>query len=192
MLRIAAIATVAFAVLAAPAQGSRGVMYGVQDDAWLAAGGGDLSTRLTELQRLGVDVYRFTLRWDQVERRDNSYDWAWPDSVIRGLRAHGIKPVVTIWGTPGWANGAPLLVMSGELAPAGWGRRTASTMTAAWMASTHTPAMNHGMMGPAPVRGRAAAPPVMAVPHDPQKRARDGFSAPQTGHCRVASLMRQS
>jgi beta-glucosidase/6-phospho-beta-glucosidase/beta-galactosidase len=30
---------------------------------------------------------------------------AWPDAVIRGLRAHGIAPVVTIWGTPAWANG---------------------------------------------------------------------------------------
>ena len=92
-------------VLAAPAGASRGALYGVQDDAWLAAGSGDLSTRVTELKRLGVDVYRFTLRWDQVERRDNVYDWTWTDSVIRGLRAHGIAPVVTIWGTPGWANG---------------------------------------------------------------------------------------
>jgi hypothetical protein len=92
-------------VLAAPAGASRGALYGVQDDAWLAAGEGDLSTRLTELRRLGVDVYRFTLRWDQVEMRDNTYDWAWTDSVVRGLRAHGIAPVVTIWGTPRWANG---------------------------------------------------------------------------------------
>jgi len=81
------------------------VRYGIQDDAWLAAGSGDLPARLAELQRLGTDVYRFTLRWDQVEKRHNVYDWTWPDSVIRGLRAHGIAPVVTIWGTPGWANG---------------------------------------------------------------------------------------
>ena len=104
LLFLAASALTAVA-LATPAGASRGALYGVQDDAWLAAGGGDLSTRLTELRRLGVDVYRFTLRWDQVERRDNVYDWTWPDSVIRGLRAHGIKPVVTIWGTPSWANG---------------------------------------------------------------------------------------
>jgi len=80
------------------------VAYGVQDDAWLAAGSGDLSSRFAELQRLGTDVYRFTLRWDQVEKRENAYDWAWSDSVIRGLRAHGVAPVVTIWGTPAWAN----------------------------------------------------------------------------------------
>jgi GH35 family endo-1,4-beta-xylanase len=99
------VSALAFVVLAAPAAASSRVAYGVQDDAWLAAGSGDLSSRFAELQRLGTDVYRFTLRWDQVEKRDNVYDWTWSDSVIRGLRAHGIAPVVTIWGTPGWANG---------------------------------------------------------------------------------------
>jgi hypothetical protein len=99
------VATAAAVVLAAPASASPRALYGVQDDAWLAAGPGTLDDRLGELRTLGVDVYRFTLRWDQVERRDNVYDWAWPDSVVRGLRAHGIAPVVTIWGTPGWANG---------------------------------------------------------------------------------------
>jgi hypothetical protein len=95
MLRAAVLLTFAVltpAVLAAPADASRSALYGVQDDAWLAAGSGDLSSRLTELQRLGVDVYRFTLRWDQVEKRDNAYDWTWPDSAVRGLRAHGTRP----------------------------------------------------------------------------------------------------
>jgi hypothetical protein len=99
------VSLLALVVLPAQAGASRAVLFGIQDDAWLAASGSDLSTRLAELDRLGTDVYRFTLRWDQVEKRDNVYDWTWPDSVIRGLRAHGIEPVVTIWGTPGWANG---------------------------------------------------------------------------------------
>jgi hypothetical protein len=99
------LSVVTLAVLAGPAGASSGAVYGVQDDAWLAAGSGDLSGRFGELRRLGTDVYRFTLRWDQVERRDNVYDWAWTDSVVRGLRAHGIAPVVTIWGTPRWSNG---------------------------------------------------------------------------------------
>jgi hypothetical protein len=108
------VSALALVVMPAPAEASRSVRYGIQDDAWLAAGAGDLSGRLSELRRLGVDVYRFTLRWDQVAQRrprtaadpnDGAYDWAWPDAVIRGLRAHGISPVVTIWGTPSWANG---------------------------------------------------------------------------------------
>ena len=108
------VSVLALVVLPAPAEASPYVRYGVQDDAWLAAGPGTLDGRLSELRSLGVQVYRFTLRWDQVAKRrpgkaanpsDPAYAWGWPDAVIRGLRAHGIAPVVTIWGTPRWANG---------------------------------------------------------------------------------------
>jgi hypothetical protein len=93
------------AYLPAPAEASPYVRYGIQDDAWLADGPGDLDERLAELRELGVEVYRFTLRWDQVQPARGTFDWTWPDAVIQGLRANGIAPVVTIWGTPGWANG---------------------------------------------------------------------------------------
>ncbi len=105
---------VAASALAGTAQASRYVQFGIQDDAWLAAGPGDFWDRLAELDRLGVEVYRFTLRWDRIAARkpangrnpdDPAYDWEFADAVIRGLRAHGIAPVVTIWGTPRWANG---------------------------------------------------------------------------------------
>jgi len=99
------VSALALACLPAAAEASRYVRYGVQDDAWLAAGAGDFYERLAELRELGVEVYRFTLRWDQIEPRRGTYEWAWPDAVIQGLRANGIAPVVTIWGTPRWANG---------------------------------------------------------------------------------------
>ena len=60
--------------------------------------------RLAELRALGVDVYRFTLRWDHVQPARGSFDWSWPDAVVDGLSANGITPIVTIWGTPAWAN----------------------------------------------------------------------------------------
>jgi hypothetical protein len=108
------VSALALVILPAQSEASPSVRYGVQDDGWLAAGPGDLQDRLAELQHLGVEVYRFTLRWDQVAKTkpgtagnpgDAAYDWGWPDAAIRGLRAHGIAPVVTIWGTPRWANG---------------------------------------------------------------------------------------
>jgi hypothetical protein len=107
-LRVAlalSVAALALVSLPAAAGASPYVRYGVQDDAWLAAGAGDFYERLAELRELGVDVYRFTLRWDQIEAKRGTYDWTWPDAVIHGLRANGIAPVVTIWGTPRWANG---------------------------------------------------------------------------------------
>ena len=92
----------------------RDVKYGFNDDAWLAHGPGTLESRLNELTRLGADVVRFTVRWDAVARKrpvsprdhgDRAYDWSEADAILRGLRRHGIDAVVTLYGTPGWANG---------------------------------------------------------------------------------------
>jgi hypothetical protein len=105
---------IAALVLAHPGQAAPGALYGIQDDAWLSHGPGTLESRLDELDRLGVDLVRFTVRWDVVaeERplsprnpRDPAYDWRRADQVLRGLRRHGIQPLVTLYGTPGWANG---------------------------------------------------------------------------------------
>lgn len=101
-------------LVAAPGHAAPGALYGVQDDAWLAHGPGTLESRLDELDRLGVDVVRFTARWDLIARtrpssardhRDPAYDWRSTDAVLRGLRRHGIQPLVTLYGTPRWANG---------------------------------------------------------------------------------------
>jgi hypothetical protein len=97
-----------------PAQGSRDVMYGINDDAWLVHGPGTLDRNLEELTRLGVDVVRFTVRWNRIaskrpqsprEHGDRAYDWDETDAVLRGLRRHGIDALITLVGTPGWANG---------------------------------------------------------------------------------------
>jgi hypothetical protein len=93
---------------------SRDIAFGVADDAWLAHGPGTLESRLDELSKLGVEVVRFTVRWDEVaagpprdarDPTDAAYDWREIDPVLRGLRRHGIDPVVTLFGTPSWANG---------------------------------------------------------------------------------------
>jgi hypothetical protein len=105
----------AAAVLAAsPAAASPAVQFGVQDDAWLLHGPGTLEARVSELERLGVDIVRLTLRWDEIAWRrpanprdhlDAAYDWGDADRVLRALRRHGIAAVLTLVGTPRWANG---------------------------------------------------------------------------------------
>jgi hypothetical protein len=100
--------------VAMPAQAAPGALFGVQDDAWLAHGPGKLESRLDELDRLGVDVVRYAVRWDVVagerpaaprDHRDPAYDWRATDAILRGLRRHDIEPLVTLYGTPSWANG---------------------------------------------------------------------------------------
>jgi hypothetical protein len=111
MRRVALLAVVALA-LPSVASASPSIQYGIQDDAWLSSG--SLADRLTTLDRLGPDVVRYTLRWDQVARKrparalnpnDQAYDWSAPDLVLRGLHAHHIAALVTLYGSPKWTNG---------------------------------------------------------------------------------------
>ena len=96
------------------AAAATGVQYGLTDDAWLLNGPGTLESRLARLDRLGVQVVRFSIRWDQVahsrpvtptDPADPAYTWGKNDSVLDGLRTHGILVVLQLVGTPGWANG---------------------------------------------------------------------------------------
>jgi hypothetical protein len=99
---------------AAPAGASSNARFGIQDDGWLMSGAGTLSQRLETLSSLGVGVVRFTLRWDQVaparpanprDSADPAYGWSRFDAVLQGLHAAGIPALVTLYGTPPWANG---------------------------------------------------------------------------------------
>ncbi len=105
---------VAAGIAASPVEASKAVRYGIQDDAWLEYGPGTLDQRLATFKRLGVPLVRFTLHWNEVARRrpadpasprDPAYDWRLPDRILRGLHRHGLTPVLTLVGTPSWANG---------------------------------------------------------------------------------------
>src|SRR5712691_3686391 len=133
----AGVAASALALLApATAAASPSVQYGIQDDAWLAYGPGSLDQRLNRLDRLGVSIVRYTLHWNEIARRrpaspasasDPAYDWGVADAVLGGLRARGIAAVVTIYGTPAWANGGrtPNWAPSSPSAIAGFARAAA-------------------------------------------------------------------
>ena len=102
--------------LAAPAVGSASpaIRYGIQDDAWIADGPGTLAERLDRLHTIGVQIVRYNLRWDRIAAKkptsptspgDPAYDWTQSDLVLKGLKARGMAALVTIYGTPTWANG---------------------------------------------------------------------------------------
>jgi hypothetical protein len=92
-------------VVAAPASASSSIRFGIQDDAWLLYGPGALEDRVETIDRLGLDVVRLTLEWHLIEQRRGEYDWQRMDALLEALRERGIGAVVTIWGTPRWANG---------------------------------------------------------------------------------------
>ena len=98
---------IAIAALAAPASSlaSPYLRSGIQDDAWLQYGPGTLESRVAELDSLGVDVVRVTLNWRQIEPRKGVDSWARSDELLGALHKAGIAPLVTLYGTPAWANG---------------------------------------------------------------------------------------
>jgi len=107
----AAVATLAAAV---PAGASVGAQYGIQDDAWLMDGPGTLEDRVAILERIGVKLVRVTLRWDEVAPRepsdardpaDPAYDWGAYATLLDTLHADRITTLVTLYGSPAWANG---------------------------------------------------------------------------------------
>jgi hypothetical protein len=96
---------VAALAFAAPASASPFLASGIQDDAWLRYGPGTLGDRTTQLQKLGVDVVRYTLNWRELEPRRGAFDWSSSDEVLGALHGKRIAVVATLWGSPGWANG---------------------------------------------------------------------------------------
>jgi hypothetical protein len=104
----------AAAIAAVPASAAHNAQFGVQDDAWLMHGPGTLQSRIATLQRLGVKVVRLTLRWYEVapsrpaaprDPADPAYQWGDYATALEALHAAGITALVTLWGSPGWANG---------------------------------------------------------------------------------------
>src|ERR1043165_4268780 len=105
-LLVAAIAA-ALVAAAAPlaATASPKIAYGLQDDAWIQYGPGTIEERVATLQSLGVHVVRLTVPWDEGEPERGAFEWGGTDTVLGALRDAGIEPVITLYGTPGWANG---------------------------------------------------------------------------------------
>jgi hypothetical protein len=112
VLTVLAAATMSL-LLPATSSASPYIRYGVQDDAYLVAGPA-LQSRLDTLDRMGAQLARYTVNWRQVARKkprravnpnDPAYDWSNTDAVLNGLHAHGIGVLVTLYGTPAWANG---------------------------------------------------------------------------------------
>jgi hypothetical protein len=93
---------------------SSNVLYGIQDDAWLLGGPGSYGSRLRFLKGLGPDVVRVNVRWNEIARRrparptrhtDRAYRWDPADALLNALQDQGTTAVVTLIGTPRWANG---------------------------------------------------------------------------------------
>jgi hypothetical protein len=103
------LATAALCVPAASA--APGMLIGMLDDANTL---GDPAATFPVLSSLKVQVVRMTLSWraaaptqpaDARDPEDPAYNWTRVDRAVQAADEAGIKVMLTIWGTPGWANG---------------------------------------------------------------------------------------
>ena len=101
-------------VLVAPERASAavGLELGVIDDRY-AASSTVIPLTAPTLADLNADVIRLTLFWPDVAKRrpldardpgDPAYDWDRSDASVVAAQLHGIRVVLTLVGTPGWAN----------------------------------------------------------------------------------------
>jgi hypothetical protein len=86
---------------------------GFQDD-WGFRWGRDRAALLDDAARAGATVVRTTVYWSRVAPRrparpaqpfDPAYRLADLDELVRGAERRGMEVLLTIWGTPAWANG---------------------------------------------------------------------------------------
>jgi hypothetical protein len=104
----------ALGATAATAGATPSIRFGLKDDAWLMQGPGTVASRAARLQSIGVQIVRFSLRWDQIAQtqplaatdpNDPAYAWDGWDQVVHALHDQGTEVLLDIVGTPGWANG---------------------------------------------------------------------------------------
>jgi hypothetical protein len=113
-LAVAAAAVATAGALAGPAASSERLAVGITDSALLLQ---QPDRGFPQLSRLGAQVVRITLYWgssqgvarrrpdDGVDPADPAYDWRAVDRALIEADRRGIGVVLSIWGTPGWANG---------------------------------------------------------------------------------------
>jgi hypothetical protein len=112
---VAAAASVACLLGVQPATGSKAMLVGIYDEPETFYGNPAYTFPL--LESLHVQVIRLNLYWggpsgvakrrpfNGADPNDPAYDWKAYDRVIGDAAQSGIKVVLTIFGTPAWANG---------------------------------------------------------------------------------------
>ena len=113
--RVGVFAAIAFVVvgLSVPAaQGARGMLIGLQDDAMTLYGNPTFT--FGTLKQLRVQIVRINLNWNLVAPRrplhaqdpaDPAYEWRIYDRAVRYASQNGMRVMLTILWTPRWANG---------------------------------------------------------------------------------------
>jgi hypothetical protein len=95
------------------AGGADRMWVGFTDDPVLRYGA-DRQTRLSQVEESGATIVRTTVVWSATARErpanatdpfDPAYHFDDLDELVRNAQTRGLETLLTIWGTPSWANG---------------------------------------------------------------------------------------
>lgn len=87
-------------------------LAGIQDDRVFQVPAKEAESRVQTMTRMGASIIRVDVRWDIVATRrpknpkdqnDPAYNWAPYDTVVDAAAQRGVRVLMTVWGTPGWA-----------------------------------------------------------------------------------------
>ncbi|HEY4346321.1 MAG TPA: DUF5722 domain-containing protein [Gaiellaceae bacterium] len=111
---LAALVAALVGVTAQPAIGSRYLRVGIYDEAQLLYGSSEPT--IATFKKLHVQIVRMNLYWGgrngvanakpvhPTNPADPAYDWSIYDSIVKKATADGMQLVLSIYGTPPWAN----------------------------------------------------------------------------------------
>ena len=107
----AALALAAGVALALPATGVAGIAA-LQDDVLTIAPSSQIQSRIDMIKATNAKLTRFDILWSFIaptqpanptNPADPAYNWSRIDQIMKGLKAAGITPLVTVYSTPTWA-----------------------------------------------------------------------------------------
>jgi hypothetical protein len=61
-------------------------------------------TDLELMREGGIELARGLVPWGAIEAEQGTYDWSAVDETVRGLAAHGIEPMLFLYGSTAWAT----------------------------------------------------------------------------------------
>ncbi|HST26164.1 MAG TPA: cellulase family glycosylhydrolase [Gaiellaceae bacterium] len=112
LLGVLSILLATLAAMSSPAQPARPMLVGFQDDPgfrWSP----DRATMLADAARAHATIIRATANWWQIAPRhpanaadpfDPAYNFTDLDDLVRSAAMDGMTVMLTIWGTPAWAD----------------------------------------------------------------------------------------
>ena len=109
-MRRTIVSLVVLGALASPA-GAQAIAVGFNED------GDRLVAGSKALKRANVPLARFPVSWERLEPQQGRLEFDYVDNAVRSLERIGVRPLISVFGTPDWAAGPQVPLLPCALSP---------------------------------------------------------------------------